>query len=57
MKSNSTALNGKPFINSYCWVTRFDTGLITEVLAYVDSDLVQRVINENEHDLRETHPP
>ena len=56
MKSSSTALNGKLFLNTYCWVTRFDNGLIIEVRAYVDSALVQRVIDENEHGIRETHP-
>ena len=48
MTSNSTALNGKPFPNTYCWVMKFDSGLITEVRAYVDSVLVQQVIDENE---------
>ncbi len=49
MESLSTARNGKPFNNSYCWVTRFDEeGVIVEVRAYVDSALVQRLIDENE---------
>jgi uncharacterized protein len=48
MESLSTALNGKPFDNRYCWVTRFSDGTIVEVRAYLDSALVQRVIDENE---------
>jgi uncharacterized protein len=48
LKSLSTALNGKPFNNTYCWVCRFENNVIVEVRAYVDSALVQRVIDENE---------
>ena len=48
MESISTALNGKPFNNTYCWITRFDKDVIVEVRAYVDSALVQKVIEENE---------
>jgi ketosteroid isomerase-like protein len=48
MESLSTALNGKPFNNTYCWVCRFEDDIIIEVRAYVDSALVQRLINENE---------
>lgn len=48
MESLSTALNGMPFNNTYCWVVKFDDNLIVEVRAYVDSALVQKVINENE---------
>ena len=48
MESLSTALNGKPFHNTYCWVARFSNGTIVEVRAYVDSALVQQLIDENE---------
>jgi uncharacterized protein len=48
MKSISTALNGKPFNNTYCWVVYFKNDVIVEVRAYVDSALVQKVIDENE---------
>ena len=48
LQSLSTALNGKPFDNRYCWVARFSDGTIVEVRAYLDSALVQRVIDENE---------
>ena len=48
LESLSTALNGKPFKNTYCWVCRFENNIIVEVRAYVDSALVQRVIDENE---------
>ncbi|MDO8870113.1 MAG: ketosteroid isomerase [Methanobacteriaceae archaeon] len=49
MESLSTALNGKPFNNTYCWITRFENDIIVEVRAYVDSALVQKVIDENEN--------
>jgi ketosteroid isomerase-like protein len=48
MTSNSTALNGKPFPNTYCWVMKFDSEMITEVRVYMDSVLVQQVIDEND---------
>ena len=48
MRSLSTALNNKPFNNTYCWVCRFENDIIVEVRAYLDSALVQRLINENE---------
>jgi ketosteroid isomerase-like protein len=48
MESLSTALNGKPFDNRYCWIVRFSNGTIVEVRAYLDSALVQRLIAENE---------
>lgn len=48
MESLSTALNGKPFNNRYCWVVYFSNGTIVEVRAYLDSALVQRLIDENE---------
>ncbi|MGB9202132.1 nuclear transport factor 2 family protein [Methanobacterium sp.] len=48
LESLSTALNGKPFNNKYCWVCSFENNIIIAVHAYVDSALVQRVIDENE---------
>jgi uncharacterized protein len=48
MESLSTALNGKPFDNRYCWIVHFSDGTIEEVRAYLDSSLVQRLIDENE---------
>ena len=49
LESLSTASNGKPFDNRYCWVARFSNGIIVEVRAYLDSALVQQLIDENEH--------
>jgi ketosteroid isomerase-like protein len=46
--SLSTALNGKPFDNRYCWIVHFSDGTIVEVRTYLDSALVQRLIDENE---------
>ena len=48
MESLSTALNGKPFDNTYCWIARFSNGTIVEVRAYLDSALVKQLIDENE---------
>jgi ketosteroid isomerase-like protein len=48
MESLSTALNGKPFNNTYCWVVEFKDDIIVKVRAYVDSALVQKLIDENE---------
>lgn len=49
MKSLSTAKNGKPFNNTYCWVVEFDGDkMIAAVRAYLDSALVQQVVDENE---------
>jgi len=48
LEALSTALNGEPFANRYCWVCRFQDETIVEVRAYLDSALVARVIGENE---------
>jgi uncharacterized protein len=48
LESLSTALNGKPFDNRYCWIARFSNGTILEVRAYLDSALVKQLIDENE---------
>jgi uncharacterized protein len=48
LEALSTALNGKPFSNRYCWICRFDEGQIVEVRAYLDSALVQNLLDENE---------
>ena len=48
MTSTSIALNGRPYPQRYCWITRFVDGLIVEVRAYLDSVLVQQVLEENE---------
>jgi uncharacterized protein len=50
MESLSTAANGKPFNNTYCWIVRFENDFIVEVRAYVDSALVLKVIEENENE-------
>jgi uncharacterized protein len=48
LEALSTALNGIPFRNRYCWICRFDQGKIVEVRAYLDSALVQKLLDENE---------
>jgi uncharacterized protein len=48
LEALSTALNGRPFCNRYCWICRFESGRIVEVRAYLDSALVQKLLDENE---------
>ncbi|MDD3985327.1 MAG: ketosteroid isomerase [Methanobacterium sp.] len=48
MESISTALNNKPFNNTYCWICEFENDIIVEVRAYVDSVMVENLIKENE---------
>lgn len=48
MESLSTAKNGMVFSNTYCWIVEFKEKIIIRVRAYVDSTLVQRLIDENE---------
>jgi uncharacterized protein len=48
LEALSTALNGRPFANRYCWLCRFDGQTIVEVRAYLDSALVAQVLAENE---------
>jgi hypothetical protein len=45
--SHATALNGMRFDNLYCWVMRFAGDVIVEVRAYLDSALVQKLIDDN----------
>jgi ketosteroid isomerase-like protein len=48
MHSMSTALNGKPIENTYCWICRFAAGKIVEVRAYTDSASMEKAVLENE---------
>jgi len=48
LRSHATAMNGMRFDNRYCWVMRFANAVIVEVRAYLDSALVQELIDENE---------
>lgn len=48
LEALSTALDGQPFANRYCWVCRFADGLVVEVRAYLDSALVARLLADNE---------
>ena len=48
LRSHATAMNGMRFDNRYCWVMRFANEVIVEVRAYLDSALVQELIDENE---------
>jgi len=48
LESLSTALDGKPFDNRYCWIARFSNGTIVEIRAYLDSALVKQLIDEYE---------
>jgi len=47
LRSEATARNGLRFDNRYCWLCRFENGVIVEVRAYLDSALVARLFAEN----------
>ena len=47
LRSHATATNGMRFDNRYCWLVRFEDERIVEVRAYLDSALVQKLIDEN----------
>jgi ketosteroid isomerase-like protein len=46
LRSYATAKTGMRFDNRYCWVMRFQGETIVEVRAYLDSALVQKLIDE-----------
>lgn len=46
LRSYATAKTGMRFDNRYCWVIRFKGETIVEVRAYLDSALVQKLIDE-----------
>ena len=48
LRSHAFAKSGMRFDNRYCWVVRFNDTMIVEVRAYLDSALVQQLIDENE---------
>lgn len=49
LKSFLTTLNGNPYHNSYCWIVHFnDEKQISAITAYLDSALLQQVLEENE---------
>lgn len=43
----SYSINGRPFNNTYCWLVKFENEVIVHVRAYLDSALVQELVNEN----------
>jgi hypothetical protein len=47
LRSHATAASGMRFDNRYCWVMRFAGETIVEVRAYLDSALVQQLIDAN----------
>lgn len=47
LRSMATAMSGMRFDNRYCWVMRFEGTVIVEVRAYLDSALVQKLIDDN----------
>ncbi len=48
MEALAEALNGQPFNNRYCLVVFFSDNQIVRVRTYLDSALVQILIDENE---------
>lgn len=47
LRSHAVAANGMRFDNRYCWILRLQDGVIVEVRAYLDSALVQKLIDTN----------
>lgn len=47
LRSHAVARDGMRFDNRYCWLLRFAGGLVVEVRAYLDSALVQQLIDGN----------
>jgi hypothetical protein len=47
LEAHAIAKSGLKFDNKYCWLVRFADDKIVEVRAYLDSALVQRVLDEN----------
>ena len=45
LRSLATARNGMRFDNRYCWIMRFKDERIVEVRAYLDSALVQKLMD------------
>lgn len=39
-----TTKSGKPYNNEYCWVCRVKDGKLVEVIEYMDTELVTRVL-------------
>lgn len=49
LRSSGIALNGRRYNSQYCWIMRFDSeGRICKLTAYLDSALVNAVLEENE---------
>jgi uncharacterized protein len=46
LRSLATSITGRRFDNFYCWVIRFAENTIVEVRAYLDSALVQKLIDD-----------
>jgi uncharacterized protein len=42
--ADATTVNGDPYPQAYCYVFRLHEGLITEVMEYCDTALVERVL-------------
>jgi uncharacterized protein len=48
VKGNVTTIEGDAYDNEYCFVFRFDEGLIIEIIEYCDLDLIERVLGSYE---------
>ena len=42
-ESHAEARNGTAYDQTYCWVTRLEGGLVREVIAYLDTELVSKL--------------
>ncbi len=43
-----TTISGQPYHNQYCWIIKTDKEKITSITAYLDTLLLERVINQEE---------
>lgn len=39
-EGTSRGVNGRPYQQSYCWVLGFSAGMVTDVVAYLDTALI-----------------
>jgi ketosteroid isomerase-like protein len=45
-KGESASKSGRPYHQVYCWVLRLEGGMVVEVTAYLDTELVTRMFED-----------
>ena len=48
LEGNMTTLSGKPYNNQYCWIIKTEQNKIVSITAYLDTLLLERVMEEAE---------